>query len=415
MKVVILGGSSASTPALFRCLAEADVLPALEIWLVGRSSEHLRVVLRACRTLLGGQTPVVVHSSSFAAEELPAALAGADVVLVQVRFGGHDGRHFDERFPLAYEICGDEGLGPGGLSAAWRGWPQMRRLLGQTASICPKALVLMLSSPLGIFVGAAQREFPTLPIVGLCELPWTTLRELAASREVETRTVEFDYIGLNHLGWFCRIESGARDLLREYLTSSNCDAWWQAELMAAGGGLPTKYLRLHYCPEQVVAEQKQQRISRARALEAIAETCYQVFNCGDKETIVQALSLRPTPWYEHSVVPLLLSLAGAGNRIPFFVTGCVGLQHGCSGMWETPAYIDRGRFHVAASRTSPPDAIIQVLRSFAIYENQAISAVTSQDVVELDQALNLHPWVPTQEIAAGLGRQITSQSATAAA
>lgn len=415
MKLVILGGSSSSTPALFRSLRLASALPPMEMWLVGRSREHLDGVLRVSRMILDG-APVTIHSSSFAKRELSVALANADVVLVQVRLGGYEGRHFDETFPLAYGICGDEGLGPGGLAAAWRGWPVMQQLLSDVSSVCPNALVLMLSAPLGIFVGAAQQAFPGLSVVGICELPWTTLQQFAASRAVDVRNLEFGYIGLNHLGWFYRIEAQARDLLDEYKHVSTCEnAWPPPGLVAACGGFPTKYLRAHYHSSQVLAEQKRQRKSRAHVLEDISGTCYRTFSCGDMREILHALNLRSTPWYEHAVVPLIFSLAGAGDGGPFFVTGCTRTQFEFSGMWETPARVVDGQLRIEPPCSPPPEAIAQVVRSFVAYEAQAISAVVAQDVVGLRNALNAHPWVPTAEAAYAMARTISSQAIIAAA
>lgn len=417
MKIVVLGGSSAGTPALFRCLGASVTLPPLEFWLVGRCGEHLDSVRRASLILLG-DAPVALRSSSFAAHDLAVALSGADLVLVQVRFGGYEGRHFDETFPLPLGICGDEGLGPGGLSAAWRAWPAMRSLLAEVESICPHALVLMLSSPLGIFVGAARRTFPSLRILGICELPWTTLQKLAALLEINIFEVEFDYIGLNHLGWFYSIEMGTRNLLTEYKDHPCSRSMWpSSELVAACGGFPTRYLRLHYDRQQVLAEQQQTQLSRAVALKSISLESYRTFQSGDKEAISAALDRRPTPWYDHAVVPFLEACAENSRRIPFFLTGCDQPSDAfeAEDLAETPAWFDRGRIQPKPRRKPVPDSIVEVLRLFVAYERQAICAVVSGDFDRLRQALNIHPWVPTPEIAAALVKQVTGQTPIAAA
>jgi len=415
MKVAVLGGSSAGTPELFRCLGSISELPPLEIWLVGRCSEHLLAVSRAARLLLG-DAPVVLHSCSFAPHELRAALDGADVVLVQIRVGGHDGRHFDETFPVIYGLCGDEGLGPGGLSAGWRGWPTVRRLLETVSSVCPNAFVLMLSAPLGILVGAAQREFPSLEVVGICELPWTTLLHIAESQEVDVREIDFDYIGLNHLGWFYRIQTGTRDLLLEYSSGPRSLLCWPPPKMVADcRAYPTKYQRLHYYSAEIIAEQKRQARSRAQELEFISNKCYQAFACGNEATIIQALEQRSMPWYEHAVVPLLVSLAGRGESGPYFLTGRTNAQFGFQGMWEVPVSIVDRRFCLHPPRSGPPEGLVEMFRAFVTYETQAISAVTSQDPAQVGQALAVHPWVATEEVADLLAKTITSQSTTVGA
>ncbi len=417
MKVVVLGGGSASTPALFRCLAGCGTLPPLEVWLVGRCEEHLNAVQRASRILLG-EAPMVIRCSSFAPHQLAMALSEADLVLVQVRFGGYEGRHFDETFPLQFGICGDEGLGPGGLSAAWRAWPAMRNLLAEVDSICPNALVLMLSSPLGILVGAARKTFPNLRTFGICELPWTTLRNLAKLLDVDVADVEFDYVGLNHLGWFYRIELRTRDLLAEYRNHARSGSTWpSSELVAACGGLPTKYLRLHYDRERVLVEQQERQTSRAQHLKNISLESYRTFHSESKTAIMAALERRPTPWYEYAVAPFLISWAGASHRIPLFITGfdqsvCA---FGDDILQEVPVRIGGGRMQVKPYRKPTPTSLVEILRSFAAYERQAICAVLSEDLDRLHQALAIHPWVSTPQIAAGLAKQITGQARVAVA
>lgn len=416
MNVVVLGGSSASTPALFRCLGARSGLPPLEVRLVGRSREHLEPVVRASRTLLG-DAPVVLRSFMFTPFELASALSGADLVVVQVRFGGYEGRHFDETFPLQFGLCGDEGLGPGGLAAAWRAWPAMRNLLAEVESGCPEALVLMMAAPLGIFVGSGRQTFPNLGMIGICELPWTTLQQLAALLEVDFADVDFDYAGLNHLGWFYRINAGTRNLLAEYRdhAASRC-IWPSAELVAACGGFPTKYLRLHYDPQQVLDEQRRQQNSRARALKEIALDSYRTFESGNSSAIVTALERRPTPWYEHAVVPFLLALAESSSRAPFFLTGSYDAGRTfAADLCEAPVVVAQGRLCAKRCSEPPPPHIVKVLRSFAAYERQAVSAVVSGNADGLREALAMHPWVDKPEIAAALTREITGQLRGAAA
>ena len=128
MKTVILGGSAFSTPALFEYLACQPGVDGLAVVLVGRSRERLLAVERAAK-LICERCAISVASSTMAAEMLVKALNGAGLVLVQVRPGGHTERAVDEVFPLRYQLCGDEGLGIGGLRAAWRVWPTVHQLL----------------------------------------------------------------------------------------------------------------------------------------------------------------------------------------------------------------------------------------------------------------------------------------------
>lgn len=412
MKVVVLGGSSPSTPVLFRCLSARSKMPHLEFCLVGRSHEHLASVLRAVRTLVA-EAPISVRSSSFALADIVSALRGADLVLLQVRFGGYEGRTFDETFPLRYGLCGDEGLGPGGLSAAWRAWPAMHNLLTTIASVCPGAIVLMLSSPVSVFVGAARHIFPTLRIYGICELPWTTLQDLSASLNADPTGTDFDYLGVNHVGWFYRMEFEGRDLLLEYKAQNSFDEKWpSSQLVASCGGFPTKYLRLHYSRQQVLQEQRERRVSRSEILKKISLESYRAFRSGGKHAILGALERRPAPWYDHAVVPFLLSLAGVPSEIPYFLTGpgwLRGTAFDSQDLLEVPVCVNLGKFRPKSCSKPPPSHILDTIKAFVAYERKAACAVVERDGRQMQNALEIHPWIDKPELAAALTSQITAQ------
>jgi alpha-galactosidase/6-phospho-beta-glucosidase family protein len=57
-------------------------------------------------------------------------------------------------------FAGDEGLGPGGLSAAWRAWPEIKRLMSEIRQHAPQAFVLLLTSPVGLLARVSINEFP---------------------------------------------------------------------------------------------------------------------------------------------------------------------------------------------------------------------------------------------------------------
>src|SRR5215204_2663729 len=170
MKVVILGGSAQSTPTLFAYLSGIEGLPKVHFTLLGRNKTNLAAVVRSARLLIKDAS-LSVDYSGIQSRELDTALNGADVVLLQIRVGGYAGRDFDESFPLKYGVCGDEGLGPGGLSAGWRAWPEIQPLLQRVSVVAPQALLLILSSPVGILVRSARQMFPQLKEAGICELP----------------------------------------------------------------------------------------------------------------------------------------------------------------------------------------------------------------------------------------------------
>jgi 6-phospho-beta-glucosidase len=89
-RLVVLGGSSVSTPGLALALRDVASEQGLTLVLHGRSPEKLEVVAQACGHALRDVGTV------FSELDLRAALDGADLVLNQVRVGGLQARQFDE-------------------------------------------------------------------------------------------------------------------------------------------------------------------------------------------------------------------------------------------------------------------------------------------------------------------------------
>jgi 6-phospho-beta-glucosidase len=401
MKVVILGGSAQSTPVLFGYLGRQAECPALEVYLAGRTARHLTAVSRASRLLLG-LAPVSLQACGMQSSELALALRDAAIVLVQIRFGGYAGRHFDETFPLKYGLCGDEGLGPGGLAAAWRAWPSLLELLDLSASVCPDALVILLSSPVSLLVGAAATRYPALRVFGICELPWVALQEVATAVDVPPASLDFDYFGLNHLGWFYRLEFDGQDLLARYARSrEGSSSFPSGELIRTCGGIPTKYLRLHYQAHAVLQKQLSQLESRAESLAKISEESYQAYLHGDLSAIQQALLRRPAPWYAEAVGPLLLACAGRETDISFFLSarkGVFELGFEATDVLETAYSIRSGTFLPRRNRAVPPEGILQTVQRFVQYERRACRALVDRDARQLAEALAAHPWMEKQDV-----------------
>jgi Alpha-galactosidases/6-phospho-beta-glucosidases, family 4 of glycosyl hydrolases len=393
MKVVILGGSAQSTPALFAYLSGMKDLPAIHISLLGRNKSNLAAVARAAKLL---DAPISVDYSEIQPPELDAALDGADVVLLQIRVGGYEGRDFDERFPLKYGVCGDEGLGPGGLSAGWRAWPEIRLLLDRVSVAAPNALVVILSSPVGILVRAATQIFPQLKVVGICELPWTTLCDACNSVGVSVGEVTFEYFGVNHLGWFYWISQDERNLVQEFAKVRGESAGFPTgRLIEQWSGVPTKYLRLHFEPESVIEQQRNSSKTRAKILGDLSHTAFKVFARGTADEIKIALSNRQAPWYPHAIGPLLLALMGQSMAVPFFLSvpnnGFYPEQQE-DDILEIAHIVEDRQLKRLNPNHSVPARIAQLTSSFVTFERLATTAILSRDGILVRRALEAHPW-----------------------
>jgi 6-phospho-beta-glucosidase len=364
--VALLGGSAHSTPHLAAC---GGLPPATQLRLVGRSSRRLAAVARAIRQLAPD-----VPCASFAFDDLPLALAGADVVVIQIRVGGYRARAWDERFPHRYDSYGDEGLGAGGLAAAWRTWPVLAPILAAVARTAPAVPVLLLTSPVGILTRAARAAFPKLDVRGICELPWTTLVDRCRETGADPHAVAFSYVGVNHWGWFTALRAGERDLI---------DA-----------PLPLSYVELLLRPHLVRVRQRAAP-ARGDELARLAERAFTAYECDGSAPIRAALARRPAPWYEHAVVPFLHGVAGADVATPVFLT----TTNAGSLRWladddvvEFPHRASAGRWEpLPASDDAAPLPAATIIRELVAFERAATHAVVARDRDHLGTALGAHP------------------------
>jgi 6-phospho-beta-glucosidase len=376
--LTVLGGSAFSTPILARSLEPACAGDGLVLRLVGRDLERVRAVGRACRVIAGSGH---VEVEEYGWSEWTRAVPGSDAVLIQVRPGGYDGRAFDETFPLQYDVPGDEGLGPGGLAAAWRCWPLLQDLIGRTREHSPRATIVLLTAPLSLLVRLAGPG-----VIGVCELPWTTLRTICGGFE-RARDASFDYHGVNHVGWIYNVKVDGRDI-------------------AESGPWPLKYLQLHYDRDGVMARQRRAPAARVRELAALATQSFEVFASGGRAEIEQALAARSAEWYPDAVVPLLRALRGDRVTVPLFLTRADDgeIQERCYRASE-------GRLEARTPATPPPADAAAIVHQFIRYERMAAEAVARESEELAIEALAVHPWVTSRDHAAALARCVVTQKA----
>jgi 6-phospho-beta-glucosidase len=375
LKISILGASSFSTPGLFALEPPLDG-SRFQFAFVGRDLKRLAAVKRAS-TVLARSRNYEPQIETFSLPDLATALSGADAILIQVRIGGHAARCWDETFPHRYSLCGDEGLGAGGLAAAWRTWPELSRILATVNEIAPGAPIVMMTAPLGILVRCALKAFPQLRVFGICELPYTTLIDACRPPPSTFESVRFDYVGVNHIGWF---------------TSVTADGH---AVVTADAPLPLKYVRLHTNAAEILAEQRAKQ-PRGRELERLADSAFPVFDAGDAEAVLTMLRQRSTPWYGQAVGPLLNALAGSDDdRWYFLTTRNDGYLQSLPGeaIVEIPHRRIGEAFLPAKLGARPPAQIEEILAAFVAYEQLAADAVLCRSTAALSKALRAHPWI----------------------
>ena len=299
-KLIVLGGGCPFTMGLLEALRKKNAdLPALELVLFDRNQRDLESMARYARLLISrsGELPGKIRFET----NLEAVLAGADVILNQIRFGDDEERLSDETFALRYGIPVSESLGPAGFRAALRSVRELNKLADIVRVSAPTAWFLNLSTPLSQTVRLLTRA-GLRKVLGLCELPQITLEKACRLLDRHPAQVDWSYTGLNHRGFITRLEQEGENLLpalarlldESPLNGINGDAI--RELKA----LPLKYYSLY-------KQKKFHRTGKARfildlRLQLSQELLKPVPDPGP------LLNQNPPDRYDKAVLPFLISL-----------------------------------------------------------------------------------------------------------
>jgi alpha-galactosidase len=179
------------------------------------------------------------------------ALAGADFVINTIQVGGARATQVDfdipARFGLRYTI--NDTINVGGVLRGLRTIPVVLGIAADMADVCPEALFLNYTNPMGMLVKAVDDTLG-LPTVGLCHSVYWTVHRLAEYLEVPLAEVDALSAGVNHLAWILRLEHRGTDLypaLHAFVGSGRVpdDDLVRADLFRRFGFYPTESSEHH--------------------------------------------------------------------------------------------------------------------------------------------------------------------------
>ncbi|TRY18161.1 6-phospho-beta-glucosidase [Tessaracoccus rhinocerotis] len=270
MKLVILGGGGFRAPLVHEAVCGSDLIH--EVVLHDSSPGRLDAVRRVVEESAAGRedTPRLRVTT-----DLREALTGADFVFAALRVGGSAGRIQDERVALDLGLLGQETIGPGGLAYALRTIPVMREVARTIADVAPNAWTINFTNPAGI-ITQTMREVLGDRVVGICDTPIGLVRRvsrlLGVSLEQDLDRVDYDYIGLNHLGWLRSVSIDGTDRLPQVLASDDqLEHVEEARLIGkdwvrATGCLPNEYLYYYLKTDEAIARIKDSEQTRGQFL-----------------------------------------------------------------------------------------------------------------------------------------------------
>lgn len=271
-KVVIVGGGSTWTPGLLKSLCEKkNEFPMEELRMYDINAERQAVIGEFAKVLFAEEYPDLKFLYT---TDKAQAYKEADFVFCQIRSGGFDMRMLDEQIPLAHGVVGQETCGAGGFAYGLRSIPDMIQIVRDARTYANDPWILNYTNPAAIVAVALERVFPgDKKIVNMCDQPVNLLQSFAKVLGVRRQDIIPEYVGLNHFGWFTKLnDRDGNDLLaplREKILSEGFlpadaaerDASWlhtyamvQTIMRDFPDYVPNTYLQYYLYPEQVVAQ-----------------------------------------------------------------------------------------------------------------------------------------------------------------
>ncbi len=427
MKVVVIGGGSSYTPELIGGILDNHAsFPVSEICLVDikAGAAKLSAVAGLSRRMirkagLEGQVKLT------ATLERRAALPGAGFVISQFRAGGSAARLKDELLPLAYGIVGQETTGPGGFAAALRHIPVALELAADMEQLCPEAFLINFTNPSGIITEALQRQ-GAVKCAGLCNIPLTMQKTLAAFLDAAPGRLELTFTGLNHLSWVTRILLDGTDLTGRILSAPETALFLAHDfpgidpdqvriLLRTLGALPSPYLLYYYFPGQTfdaVKKQAGEGKNRAREVIALEEELYQLYRDPAVTGKPALLSKRGGAFYSEAAVSLMQALCSGGSakQVLNNRNGSAIPDLPAAAVIETNCLIREGIIR-PLSPGPLPIALRGLVQQVKVYEQLTVEAAVSGDKRAAYLALLSHPLVGGADTARALLDEILKENA----
>ncbi len=256
MKLTILGGGGFRVPLVYGALlGDTHQTRIREVCLYDVDPARLSAISHVLDQLARDHpdAPTVTTTT-----DLDESLRDTTFVFSAIRVGGLTARTADERVALDLGVLGQETTGPGGIAYGLRTIPVAVHVAERVAAVSPEAWVINFTNPAGMITEAMQGVLGDR-VVGICDSPLGLGRRAARALGLDPARTEFEYVGLNHLGWLRGLTCDGRDRLPELLADRAAlgtieeGQLFGADWIRTLGMLPNEYLYYYYFTREAVA------------------------------------------------------------------------------------------------------------------------------------------------------------------
>ena len=229
MKITIIGAGSLSfCPVTISDIFLNDNIcsQTLSIALMDINEKFLGHSTYYCRRLCDFLKRSVEITST---TSLDKALENADFVITAIEVARNYYWSQDFHIPRKYgfrQIYGENG-GPGGIFHALRNFLPMLEIAQAMKRLCPDALLLNYTNPEAKLVEMVFREI-SINIVGLCHGEQMGVNQLTELLGMPREDLVTEVAGINHFGWFTKIEDCSGNDLYPLLKDKEKEFDWLA-------------------------------------------------------------------------------------------------------------------------------------------------------------------------------------------
>ena len=201
-KIAMIGaGSLVFCKTLAMDILSTDSLAGSEIRLMSRTRPKLDRMERFLQRVIDRNR---LGAKVWSTIDRREALDGADYVINMIQVGGVDAFRHDYEIPLKYGVdqCIADSLGPGGIFRLLRTAPVLMDMVRDMEELCPGALLLNYTNPMGGCCSLISRVTDKVRSIGLCHGVQTTMDLVAGYLGLPKDQVEYTCAGINHMAWF---------------------------------------------------------------------------------------------------------------------------------------------------------------------------------------------------------------------
>lgn len=413
LKIVVIGGGSSYTPELISgFIKRKEELKVKEIILVDieKGKEKVDIVTNLAKRMIRKEGIDTEISWSLNRKE---SLKDADFVITQFRVGGLEARINDEKFPLKYDVIGQETCGPGGFAKALRTVPVILDICNDIEEVCPNAWLINFTNPSGI-VTEAINKYSKVKCLGLCNVPIHMKMNFAKVLSVNPKDLFVEYIGLNHLVWAKSIWLDGNDITKKVieemtdldkLNMNNIPSIdWDRRYLKAVGMFPSPYHRYYLMTKEMVEAEKEEASkgrTRGQVVKEVEERLFEIYKDETVDTKPSELDRRGGAYYSDAAVSLISAINNNKKEIHTvnILNKGVLKELPYDTVIETNAIIDNNGASPILLKNELAYTHIGLISAVKSYEILAVEAAATGNRDKALLALINNPLVPSMETA----------------